>query len=162
MMQLVLFIACYWLFNYLYFQIPGQFYSDVLYHHGVVRLCADLISAVAPLEQVAAVHNHLISANADLEIIRGCDSAGVLFLMMSAVLAFPAKWSKKPLGLVLGIALIYGLNIARVTGIYFLVAYHPEWFEFVHVYLAPTLMTLFAFIFFAWWAMGCRDDAKPA
>ena len=97
MMQLVLFIACYWLFNYLYFQIPGQFYSDVLYHHGVVRLCADLISAVAPLEQVAAVHNHLISANADLEIIRGCDSAGVLFLMMSAVLAFPAKWSKKPL-----------------------------------------------------------------
>jgi exosortase family protein XrtM len=162
MMQFVIFIACYWLFNYLYFQIPDQFYSDVLYHYGVVRLCADLINAFAPLEKVAAVHNHLMSARADLQIIRGCDSAGVLFLIISAVLAFKAKWSQKLLGLFLGIALIYGLNIVRVTGIYFLVAYHQEWFEFVHVYLAPTLMTLVAFIFFAWWAIGCRDVAKPA
>ncbi|WP_347989696.1 exosortase family protein XrtM [Methylomonas sp. AM2-LC] len=148
--------------NQIYFLIPDQIYSDMIYHYGVVLQCASLINAFAPLEQVAAVQNHLMSVHADLQIIRGCDSAGVLFLMMSAVLAFRANWPKKLLGLVLGIALIYGLNIARVTGIYFLVAYHREWFEFVHVYLAPTLMTLFAFIFFAWWAIGCRDVAKPA
>jgi exosortase family protein XrtM len=159
--QFILFFGCYWFFNHIYFLIPDQTYSDVIYHYGVVLLCADLINAFAPPEQVAAVQNHLISAHADLQIIRGCDSAGVLFLMISAVLAFPAKWSKKPLGLLLGIALIYCLNIVRVTGIYFLVAYHQEWFEFVHVYLAPALMTIVAFIFFAWWAIGCRDVAKP-
>jgi len=46
--------------------------------------------------------------------------------------------------------------------LYYLVAYHREWFEFVHLYLAPILMTISAFIFFAWWAMGCRDDVKSA
>jgi exosortase family protein XrtM len=162
MMQFILFIASYWLFNYLYFQIPDQFYSDVLYHYGVVLLCADVINGLIPLEQVAAVHNHLISSRADLEIIRGCDSAGVLFLMVSAVLVFKARLRQKLQGLLFGVALVYGLNIVRLVGLYYLVAYHREWFEFVHLYLAPTLMTIGAFIFFAWWAIGCRNDVKPA
>ena len=121
-----------------------------------------LINMISPLEQVAAVQNHLISLRADLQIIRGCDSAGVLFLMISAVLAFQAKLSQKLLGLILGITFIYCLNILRVSGLYFLIAYHRDWFEFVHLYLAPTLMTIGAFIFFAWWAIGCRYDVKPA
>ncbi len=162
MLQFVLYILFYWLFNYLYFQIPDQIYADVLYHYGVVLLCADLINVLSPLEQVAAVQNHLLSARADLVIIRGCDSAGVLFLMVSAVLVFKATPRQKLLGLLFGVALIYGLNIVRLVGLYFLVAYRGEWFEFVHLYMAPTLMLLAAFIFFAWWAVGCSNDVKPA
>ena len=162
MLQFVLYILCYWFFDFLYFQIPDQLYSDVLYHYGVVTLCAEVINTLSPLEQVAAVHNHLLSAHADLVIIRGCDSAGVLFLLVSAVLVFNASLRQKLRGLLLGVALVYGLNIVRLVGLYFLEVYRREWFEFAHLYLAPTLMLLLVFIFFAWWAMGCRNDVKPA
>lgn len=160
--QLILFVGCYWLLNYIYFQIPDEIYSNVIYHYGVVLLCADLINAVVPLEQVATIRNHLVSLHADLEIVRGCDSAGVLFLMISAILVFHASLLQKALGLIYGIALIYCLNILRVSGLYFLIAYHREWFEFVHLYLAPTLITLAACIFYAWWAFGSKDVAQSS
>lgn len=160
--QLILFVGCYGLFNYVYFQIPDELYSDVIYHYGVVLLCADLINAVAPLEHVAAIKNHLLSLRADLEIVRGCDSAGVLFLMISAILVFPASLLHKALGFIYGIVLIYCFNILRVSGLYFLIAYHRDWFEFVHLYLAPTLITLAACIFYAWWAFGSKDVAQSS
>ncbi|MDD4915444.1 MAG: exosortase family protein XrtM [Methylococcales bacterium] len=152
--RLFLFAGCYWLLNYLYFLIPNQTFIDVVYHYGVVRECADLINAILPHERVAAVRNHLLSARADLEIVRGCDSAGVLFLFASAVLAFPARLPKKLVGLVCGAAWIYVLNLVRVIGLYFLMQGRRDWFEYAHVYFAPTLMTLGAVMFFIAWAVG--------
>jgi exosortase family protein XrtM len=160
--QFIVFIGCYWLLNYIYFQIPDEIYANVVYYYGVVLLCADLINAFFPLEHVSAVQNHLISTRADLEIVRGCDSAGVVFLMISAVLAFQAKFSEKLLGITVGIILIYILNIIRVTGLYFIIAYKREWFELTHLYLAPTLMTISAVIYFTWWAIGCRNASEPS
>jgi exosortase family protein XrtM len=159
--QFIVFVGCYWLFNSIYFLIPDATYINVIYHYGVVMFCADLINVIAPQEQVAAVANHLISSHADLQIIRGCYSAGILFLMIAAVLAFQAKLSQKLLGLSMGTVLIYTLNTMRVCGLYYLIAYQHEWFEFVHLYLAPTLISIVAFIFFLWWAMGCRNNVNP-
>ena len=160
--QFLIFIASYSLLNYLYFLIPDQIYSEVIYHYGLVLLCADLINFVVPQEQASAVGNHLLSVHADLQIIRGCDSAGVVFLLVSAVLAFQAGWRQKLLGLGLGMALVISLNILRVSGLYFLMAYHRSWFEWMHLYLAPGLMLLATLLFFAWWAISCRDVAESA
>ncbi|MGD0961756.1 MAG: exosortase family protein XrtM [Methylomonas sp.] len=160
--QFMVFVGCYCLCKYLYFQIPDQIYSDTIYHYAVVTECAGLINLLLPPEQVAAVKNHLISARADLEIIRGCDSAGILFLLVSALLAYPARLKQKLLGILAGVTLVYAMNIVRVDSLYFIVAYRRDWFEFVHVYLAPSLMTLGVLIYFAWWTFACRHDAEPA
>jgi exosortase family protein XrtM len=162
MRQFVLYIVSFGFFYFLYMQIPDQFYAEVLYYYGVVLLCAIVINGLAPLEHVVAVQNHLISSHADLEIIRGCDSAGALFLLISAILVFETTLRQKLQGLLLGVALVYTLNMLRVVALYFLVAYQREWFEFVHLYLAPTLILLIIFIFFTWWAIGCRNAIKSA
>jgi exosortase family protein XrtM len=149
--QLLLFVACYCLFNYLYFQVPDLFYRDVIYHYGVVKECVELINAVMPQEGVFAVQNHLLSAKADLEIVRGCDSAGVLFLLVAAVLVCPVSAGRKLVGLVLGIAWIYVLNMVRVIGLYFLIQGERNWFEFGHLYFAPSFMIIGALLFFLGW-----------
>ena len=69
------------LLDYGYFKIPVDLFINVIYYHSVVTVCADLINMIAPLELVLPQQNHLISTKADLEIVRGCDGAGVLFLM---------------------------------------------------------------------------------
>ncbi len=111
-------------------------------YHGVVKVCADLINIIAPLEQVLAQQNHLISAHAKLEIVRGCDGAGVLFLVISAILVFPASLRRKLLGLLFGVSLIYGINLLRIGALYFVVAYQPDYFSLIHTYLAPTFWSL--------------------
>ncbi|MGZ0080525.1 exosortase family protein XrtM (plasmid) [Methylomonas sp. YC3] len=159
----MLFVACYALLDYAYFKIPVDLFANVIYFHGVVAVCADLVNWLAPLEQVWPKQNHLLSAKADLEIVRGCDGAGALFLVMSAVLAFPSGLKRKALGLLLGIGLIYGINLLRICVLYFVIAYQPGWFQLIHTYVAPTLMVVLGCFYFAWWAFGStRQSHEPA
>jgi len=145
------------LLNYGYFKISVDLLINVIYYHGVVTICADLINMFAPLEKVLAQQNYLFSAKANLEIVRGCDGAGVLFLVVSAIIAFPSTSRRKLTGLMLGIGFIYLFNLLRITGLYFVISYQPEWFLLVHIYLAPTLMVLAGCSYFAWWAFGSTN-----
>ncbi len=161
--QIILFIGFYVLLDFGYFQIPVDLFINVIYYYGVVTICADVINFIAPLENVVAQQNHLISVNANLEIVRGCDGAGVLFLVISAILAFPAKLIRKLIGLMLGIILISMINLIRIIVLYFVVAYHSEWFSLIHTYLAPTLMVIVGGSYFAWWAFGSLNKTyEPA
>ena len=162
-LQFILFVGCYALLNYGYFKIPVDLFMKIIYYHGVVTICADLINMLAPLEQVLAQQNHLLSAKADLEIVRGCDGAGVLFLVVSAIVAFPSTGRRKLIGLLLGIGLIYLINLLRISALYFIIAYQPDWFLLVHTYLAPTLMIIVGCCYFAWWAFGSTNTIhEPA
>lgn len=161
-LQILLFFGIYAVFHTAYFQIPDEVLRDVVYYYGIGVFCSELISLIAPLEQVVAVQNHLKSPLADLEIVRGCDGAGALFLVMAAILAFPTTIKRKLVGLVLGVALMYSLNLIRISGLYFVVAYHRDWFQVIHTYLAPTLLIIMACLFFAWWAWGSsRASHEP-
>lgn len=163
MFQFILFVGCYVFLDYAYFKIPVDTFINVIYFHGVVTICADLINMLAPLEQVLAQQNHLLSAKADLEIVRGCDGAGVLFLVVSAIVAFPSTGRRKLIGLLLGIGLIYLINLLRISALYFIIAYQPDWFLLVHTYLAPTLMVIVGCCYFAWWAFGSTNTIhEPA
>jgi exosortase family protein XrtM len=162
-LKFMVFVGCYALLNYGYFKIPVDLFMNVIYYHGVVAICADLINMLAPLEQVLAQQNHLLSSKADLEIVRGCDGAGVLFLVASAIVAFPSTWRRKLIGLLLGISLIYLLNLLRISVLYFIIAYQPDWFLLVHTYLAPTLMIIVGCCYFAWWAFASTNTIhEPA
>jgi exosortase family protein XrtM len=160
----MLFVGCYALLDYLYyFKIPAELFINVLYPHGVVAVCADLINIIAPLEKVSFKLNHLISAHADLEIVHGCDGANVLFLVVSAILVFPSGLKRKLTGLLLGIGLIYSLNLLRISTLYFVIAYLPDWFQLIHIYVAPTLMVIAGCFYFAWWAFGSTNTIhEPA
>src|ERR1035437_4545628 len=100
-LQFILFVGCYALLNYGYFKIADDLFMKVIYYHGVVTICVDLINMFAPMEQVLAQHNHLLSVKANLEIVRGCDAAAVLFLVVSAIIAFPSTGRRTLIGLLL-------------------------------------------------------------
>ncbi len=152
--QLVLFALIYGLCHYAYFQLPNQLLAELIYYQTLTRECAALINAVAPTEAVAAMQNHIVSARADLAIVRGCDGAGGFFLVLAAVLVFPAAMRRKLSGIATVFTGLYILNILRICAIYFISAYQPSWFSLVHVYLAPTLFIMTACGLFAYWAAG--------
>jgi len=110
---------------------------------------------------VVAGGGKLSSPRATLSIVRGCDGAGVTFLLIAAVLAFSAGWKYKLLGAAGALVLTYALNELRVVGLYFVAAYHSEWFGLLHDYLVPTLLIVACCIFFAAWA-GWAKSSGPA
>lgn len=153
------FAGIYGLMHHAYFQIPDDLLRDTLYHWGLVRPDVAVIDLLAPGEQVVAVGNHLVSARANLEIVRGCDGSGAMFLVVSAMLAYPASLGRKLAGVLAAAGFMYLLNLLRIAAIYFVVAYYPTWFLPAHTYFAPTLIVVLGCLFFAWWVAWARSDA---
>jgi exosortase family protein XrtM len=149
---LLLFLFFYSLFHYGYYLIPDDTLRNTVYQEGITRVSADLINWITPQEQAQAAQNRIQSRAAILEIVRGCDGAGVLFLVLSAILAFPTSVKRKLVGLVLGLSFTYLLNQARIIALYYITAYQHQWFLPSHTYLFPTLIIILCSLFFLWWA----------
>lgn len=144
---------CAWFiaFECAYFFIPDHFLRDVIYHRFLVEPAVWLIQLLSPQEQVTGRDNLLLAPHSTLEIVRGCDGAGAVFLLAAAILAFKAPGPLKVQGLVLGTGLLVALNYARIVGLYFLSAHASGAFLVVHSYLAPTFIILLSCCAFAVW-----------
>jgi exosortase family protein XrtM len=132
--------------------LPDRFLAEVVYRHGIVAGAASAIEWLAPAERVVVDGNRLASPRATLEIVRGCDGSGALFLLVAAILALRAAPLRTAGGLLGALLLVYALNQLRVVGLYFVAAYRGDWFTPLHGYLVPTLFVVVAALYFGWWA----------
>jgi len=149
----------------LYFLIPDAVLRDVLHHHAIVQPAAQLIAWGWPEDAVVARRGTLHSPLATLEIVRGCDGAGLLFLMCAAVSACPARPRQLMLGLAGALLLAGAINQVRIVGLYFVAARHPQSFDSMHNYLLPLLTILLCFwAFMVWsgWAANAQTRASGA
>lgn len=144
-------LAFYGVMHVLYFLVPDAMLKNTLYPWLFGEPTAALIGWQWPDEAIAAAANRLSSPRAVLEIVRGCDGSGVLFLVTAAVLAFPASWRARCVGVLLGAALVYALNLLRLGGLYFVAAYRQPWFQPLHTYFIPTLLIVLVALFYLGW-----------
>lgn len=86
-----------------------------------------------------------------VEMRDGCNAVNVGILLWSAILAYPAPWKLKALGLVAGSAIIQALNIIRFLSLFYLGQYSLSWFDFAHSYLWESLLTLDTMVVFWLW-----------
>jgi exosortase family protein XrtM len=153
------FAGLYTAFFLLYGLAPNDMLRDVVFHHGLTVPGAFLVELLAPDTPAQAVANTIVSPYARLEIVRGCEGAGTMFLLAAATLAFPAPWRRRLAGLALGLAVVHALNLARIVALYFVVAYREPWFLVAHTYVAPLTVLAAVSAFFGWWVL--RGDAPP-
>ncbi len=156
---LIGFAAIYSILHAAYFMVPDRILREAVYYYGIVSVSASVINVMTPAENVKAEDNKLQSPKAILEVVRGCDGSGSIFLMIAAIVAFSATLKNKLLGVLVGFSLLYIINQIRIIGLYFVVAYHREWFLPIHTYFAPTLIILISCLFFAWWAMMANEPS---
>lgn len=91
-----------------------------------------------------------------------CSGADALALCVGAVLAYPVRWRARLAGAAGGIALILFLNTLRI-GTLGLVVASPGWFDALHVYVWPALLTLaIAGYVFGWMHIADRSPRQPA
>ncbi|AEG02764.1 exosortase family protein XrtM [Methylomonas methanica] len=113
---------------------------------------ANFINFITPGENVAVYQNSISSGKVNLEIARTCSGSTTLFLLMAAILVFYGSVWHKVSGIVFSVLLVSFLNHIRIVSLYFSLAYNPDFFSLIHLYIAPTLTIICCCLFFTWWA----------
>ena len=109
---------------------------------GLIRLNWTEAHALLPFTRMqAAAAVGLFGAAPSVEVTLACSGADALALCLGAVLAYPVQWPRRLAGAAVGAALILGLNIARI-GTLGWVAASPGWFNALHVYVWPAVLTV--------------------
>jgi exosortase family protein XrtM len=134
-----------------YFLVPNTALHHAIYPALFGAPAVYVINSISPAEQSYSRDNRISSRHAALEIVRGCDGSGVWFLITAAVLAFPAPWRMRALGILGGVLLVYLLNLARLSVLYFVVARAPDWFLPLHTYFIPTLLIVLVSLYYLAW-----------
>jgi exosortase H (IPTLxxWG-CTERM-specific) len=134
-----------------------------------MRFTNGLVTVSAALIQFCGGH---AVANGDLlqdpgnyfaiQMAYGCNGAHVTILLWAALLAFPASWKQKALGLLAGTAAIHVVNLLRFISLFYVGEYNRAWFDFAHLYLWESLMMLDTLVIFWTWAHFVRKSGQIA
>ena len=99
-----------------------------------------------------------------VSIEAGCNGVEATIVLIAAMLAFPAPWKNKLVGLAAGIVAVQGLNILRVISLFYLGQWDYKVFEWAHLYVWQALIMLDVLVVWLIWVRtlpGARDDRAP-
>ncbi len=127
----------------------------------IARVSAYLITLFDPA--VVAVGN-VLRSNASgfaVRIEAGCNGVEATIVLLAAVLAFPAPWRNKLVGLAAGVVAVQGLNIVRVISLFYIGQWSFAVFEWAHLYVWQALIMLDVLIVWLVW-IRTLPRAAPA
>jgi exosortase/archaeosortase family protein len=75
-----------------------------------------------------------------------------MLILLACIVAFPASWRARGLGLILGALAVQILNAVRIITLYLLGAYHPRLFDLFHTAVWQIVIILAAIGFFLAWS----------
>lgn len=93
-----------------------------------------------------------------VSIQAGCNGVEAAIVLIAAILAFPATWRYRLLGIAVGVTAVQGLNLVRIISLFYLGQWNMTAFEWAHLYLWQALIMLDALIVFLVWI---RMQPKP-
>jgi exosortase H (IPTLxxWG-CTERM-specific) len=97
-----------------------------------------------------------------VSIEAGCNGIEAGIILTAAILAFPATWAEKLLGLAAGILTIQVLNLLRIITLFYLGQWHQTWFEWAHLYLWQALIMLDVLAVFLLWLRWVSARQAPS
>lgn len=86
-----------------------------------------------------------------VEIVDGCNGITAIGLFIGFIYAYPGEWKNKLSFSLLGVCLIYLVNLLRIILLALTQAYYPAFFDFMHDYSITTIFYLFIFLLWMIW-----------
>ena len=96
-----------------------------------------------------------------VNIRNGCNGVEAMLIFLAAVLAFPAPWKARLLGLAIGAVAIQAVNLVRVVALYLTGAYFPSLFDASHTVVWQTIVILFSVLLWILWANRLGAPREP-
>ncbi len=102
-----------------------------------------------------------------VSIEAGCNGVEAGIILVGAMLAFPAGWREKLLGIAVGLLTVQALNLLRIISLFYVGQWSQVLFEWAHLYIWQALIMLDVLLVFLFWlrwlsVRGKRAPAAPA
>jgi len=94
-----------------------------------------------------------------VDIRNGCNGVETMLFVLAAVLAFPATWLMRLVGVIGGAALIQAANLMRVVTLFEIGCHHRAWFDTFHLAVWQTAIFGLAIGFFVLWSRPAHASA---
>lgn len=92
----------------------------------------------------------------------GCNGVEACLILLAAMLAYPAPWKLKLLGVLAGCITIQSVNVLRVISLFYLARWDKGFFEFAHLYLWQALIMLDVLIVWLVWIRIVAQRTPPS
>jgi exosortase H (IPTLxxWG-CTERM-specific) len=110
-------------------------------------------TALRVLGEPAAVTGCVVSSpRFVVTIYNGCNGLITSLIFIAGVLAFPARWTAKLVGVVGGLVIIQILNLIRVLSLFYIGIYFPDYFNNAHVFIWQSLIIISGVVLWVVWA----------
>lgn len=93
----------------------------------------------------------LSSRRFSVQIYNGCNGLEAILIFVSGVLAFPARWPRKLLGVIAGFLAIQVVNIIRVVSLFYIGVFYPKWFATTHIFIWQSIVIVFGVLLWLLW-----------
>lgn len=116
----------------------------------LARVSAALITVVDPS---VAVSGKTLQASGGfaVSIEAGCNGIEAAIVLIAAMLAFPAPWKHRAIGILAGLLAVQALNVVRVVSLFYLGQWSLPAFEWAHLYLWQALIMLDVLVVWLVW-----------
>lgn len=140
-----------WCFAITYFALMGSFFLLIglkpvqnvidlngLYTKGVVILTSKILEVLTIPSTYQGSVIKLPSIALDVRF--GCNGLEAVMIYSVAVIAFPASWKDKLMGILGGFLVIQVINILRISSLAYSAIHFKDLFEYIHIYIAQGMM----------------------
>jgi len=103
-------------------------------------------------QPVSRVGTMLRSPRFAVNIRNGCNGVEAMVILLAAIVAFPAPWKARLVGLAAGAVAIQVVNLVRVVALFLTGAYLPRFFDTSHTVVWQSLVILSAVLIWILWA----------
>lgn len=86
-----------------------------------------------------------------IEIVDGCNGITAMGLFLGFIFAYPGDWKNKLSFSLIGVCMIYLVNLFRILILALTQAYYPALFDIMHDYSTTTIFYLFIFLLWMTW-----------
>ena len=140
---------------------PGQ----ALVHPWAASLAGFSAALITLFDPKVITYGNVIQSQSNgfgVAIEAGCNAVEACIVLAAAILAFPAPWRHKLLGLMIGMIAVQAANILRIISLFYLGQWRMDAFEFAHLYLWQGLIMLDVLVVWLIWirAMPVQNPAR--
>ena len=95
-------------------------------------------------------------------IYNGCNGLITSLIFTAGVLAFPASWRSRLVGVALGLLAIQLINLVRILSLFYIGALAPDLFSQAHVFVWQSIVILSGVALWVVWARWASSRRPPS
>lgn len=92
----------------------------------------------------------------------GCNGVEAGIVLIAAILAYPASWREKAIGIGAGLLTVQLLNLLRIISLFYLGQWNPRLFEWAHLYIWQALIMLDVLVVLLVWLRWLKPASERA